>query len=136
MTGTPRCLPAGYRALVRLAAWRRSGSRLLLHGGCGNLQQAAEAGRGGPAAAQGRPQEVFGAFAAFRESRCRPVEGLNAATGGSGGSASGRGAVKASAKAAPQAHLSQPATLPERLIVAAELLYVLRPLAYALALRR
>lgn len=27
------------RALVRLVAWRRSGSRLLLHGGMGNLEQ-------------------------------------------------------------------------------------------------
>ncbi len=31
--------PPACRALVRLVAWRRSGSRLLLHGGMGNLEQ-------------------------------------------------------------------------------------------------
>jgi hypothetical protein len=43
---------------VRLVVWRRSGSRLLLHGGSGNLeQQAAElgGGRGGQAVTQVRP---------------------------------------------------------------------------------
>ena len=34
-------LPVCCRALVRLVVWRRSGSRLLLHGGCGNLEQQA-----------------------------------------------------------------------------------------------
>lgn len=133
LVNRPRPLPAACRALVRLVAWRRSGSRLVLHGGCGNLEQAAEAGRGGSALAQGRPQEVFGAFAAFRQSRCRPVVGGGAAAAAAAG---GKAGGKAGAGPAPRAGLGRPAALHEQLIVAAELLHVLRPLAYALALRR
>ncbi|KAL4421321.1 hypothetical protein ABPG75_010612 [Micractinium tetrahymenae] len=138
---TSLALLESIKALVRLAAWRRSGSRLLLHGGCGNLEQAAEVDSRGPAVAQGRPQEVFGAFAAFRQNRCRPFEPGDkesaTAAGRSGGSGSGKGGGKAGGRAGAQAaSLGRPAALPERLILAAELLYILRPLAYALALRR
>lgn len=136
----PGAPPLVCRALVRLVAWRRSGSRLVLHGGCGNLEQEAEAGRGAPpGVGQGRPQEVFGAFAAFRQNRCHPEE-VGATdeafpARGSGGTASGKQTAKAGSKA-PQAGLSPPTALPERLIYAAELLHILRPLVYALALRR
>ncbi|KAL4424562.1 hypothetical protein ABPG77_009146 [Micractinium sp. CCAP 211/92] len=137
---TSLALLESIKALVRLLAWRRSGSRLVLHGGCGNLEQSAEAGRGAPpGVGQGRPQEVFGAFAAFRQNRCHPQEvgGTDAAfpARGSGGTASDKQTAKAGSKA-PQAGLSPPTALPERLIYAAELLHILRPLVYSLALRR
>lgn len=59
---------------MRLAAWRRSGARLLLHGGLGNLEGPPPEFPGCHAASRGRPQEVFGAFAAFRAKRCRPYQ--------------------------------------------------------------
>lgn len=72
---------------------------------------------------QGRPQEVYGAFAAFRQKSCHPCQAPGeAAIAGSGGKRLGQ--------------LVKPVALSDSLVAAAEVLHILRPVAYALALRR
>ena len=120
--------------------WRRSGSRLLLHGGYGNVEAGAEGDLGGPPSAQqGRPQEVYGAFAAFRARRCQPcAAALEAGSGGGAASKAGAAAGKGGGGGGGggQLGLGQQAALAERLIAAGEALHILRPVVYALALRR
>lgn len=175
---------------MRLVAWRRSGSRLLLQGGLGNLEQRlpelagqAVAQVGAPGAAllhrpqlpercrspaahtlrachsssschpaavccarlQGRPQEVFGAFASFRQRRCKPYQPPSpaqqheGAPGEEPAAAAAAAALAASARRGSSKELgafAQQAALADRLVAAAELLHILRPVAYALALRK
>ena len=104
---------------------------------------------------QGRPQEVYGAFAAFRQRRCRPLkpgdtpseapDATGAATAGKSGSSSSGGvkAVTATATAGSSGSsgsqlelMSRQAALADRLVFFGELLHILRPVLYALALRR
>ena len=96
---------------------------------------------------QGRPQEVYGAFAAFRQRRCMPRQRQGKAVVDDEVAGARAGATQASstvdsggagaqAEAAAPALAGQHAVLPQRLLLAAELLHILRPVAYALALRR
>jgi peroxin-16 len=160
---TPLAALEAVKALVRLVAWRRSGSRLLLHGGMGNLEQPGggllppDFPGGSQAVAQGRPQEVYGAFAAFRQRRCRPLQPGDKASQGQDScgadTAAAAGATEVVAAAAvvtttagaagtagssgSQLELmSRQAALADRLVYIGELLHILRPVVYALALRR
>ena len=112
-------------------------------------------------APQGRPQEVYGAFAAFRQRRCRPhhapeelapeqapSEAASAAAAGDGkgpgkaGSAAalvaaaGSGSGSASGSGSQLELLNRQAALADRLVLIGEVLHILRPVVYALALRR
>ena len=118
-----------------------------------------------PSPSQGRPQEVYGAFAAFRQRRCRPLQASDKAPQGQGSrtvdtvafgvvagtavaSAAERsgGSKAATAGAAGTAGggssgsqlelMSRQAALADRLVYVGELLHILRPVVYALALRR
>lgn len=118
---------------------------------------------------QGRPQEVYGAFAAFRQRRCRPLppgdkqgkgQGSGSAdaaavgalavqaTAGPGDGSSSTGsasavaaaaATRASSRGSSSSQLelmNRQAALADRLVYLGELLHILRPVVYALSLRR
>ena len=81
---------------------------------------------------QGRPQEVFGAFAAFREKRCLQQRQPKGAAGGAAGPKGG-----AASKLLGSSGSGGSSGVPgQRLLLTAEVLHILRPVAYALALRR
>lgn len=128
------------KALVRLVIWRRSGSRLLLHGGVGNFEQQLFEFAGLDAAAQGRPQEVIAAFSAFRQRRCQltgkqgDASTSKAAALGPAPAGSSKAGGKGSGSRGPS--LSGQAARSQRLVATAEVLHIMRPVAYALALRR
>ena len=79
---------------------------------------------------QGRPQEVFGAFAAFREKRCLQQQ----QSGAAGGAAGAKGGAEV--KLLGSGDGGSGGVPGARLLLAAEMLHILRPVAYALALRR
>ena len=83
-------------------------------------------------ALQGRPQEVFGAFAAFREKCC--LQQRQQQEGAVGGASQPKGG--AAQKLLGSSGDAGSGVSRQRLLVAAEVLHILRPVAYALALRR
>ena len=97
-------------------------------------------------AVQGRPQAVFGAFAAFRQRRCQPYQPDLAAEAvppprgishsGSSSSSSKDATAVGSPGGGEAAAAAAAAALADRLVAAAEVLHILRPVVYALALRR
>ena len=86
---------------------------------------------------QGRPQAVFGAFAAFRQRRCQPYQPDVADEAMPPPSGISRSSSKESTVVGlPGGEAAAAAALADRLVTAAEVLHILRPVVYALALRR
>lgn len=82
---------------------------------------------------------MYGAFAAFRQRRCSPYQppGDTQKGGVAGGAAAAPAAsTKNGGSGTEVSALARQAALADRLVTAAEVLHIWRPVAYALALRR
>jgi hypothetical protein len=139
------------KALVRLAILRKAGGRILLGGGAAAFEAPWPADGG-----DDRAQEVFAAFAAFRQKHCyaaAPENGAAPPRAAAGRTGDGRAAAwwegasaaeldlgpsaahAAAVVRALEAHAAARQAAAARLVTAGELVHILRPLLYVAALR-